>query len=96
MVAGSSAAGEDTVAAGHDSKEDANAAGDLVRWAVGREWEKMGRVGWKLVGGKLVPPERISEEFLEDELVKVEVGGKVTGKRRRGEGEEEEGEVVEG
>ncbi|KFY33573.1 hypothetical protein V495_08291, partial [Pseudogymnoascus sp. VKM F-4514 (FW-929)] len=85
---------EEEVVSGHDSKEDANAAGDLVRWAVGREWERMGRVGWKLVDGKLVPPERISEAFLEDELVKV--GGKpekVTGKRGR---EEEDGEVVEG
>lgn len=88
------AAGEEVVA-GHDSKEDANAAGDLVRWAVGREWEKMQRVGWKLADGKLVPPERISEEFLEDELLTVKGLEKVTGKRRRGE-EEEEGEMVEG
>ncbi|KFZ02401.1 hypothetical protein V500_00219 [Pseudogymnoascus sp. VKM F-4518 (FW-2643)] len=97
-VAGSSAAGEggEEVVAGHDSKEDANAAGDLVRWAVGREWEKMQRVGWKLADGKLVPPERISEEFLEDELVTVKGPEKVTGKRRRGAEEEEEGEVVEG
>ena len=84
---------ERAVVAGHDSKEDANAAGDLVRWAVGREWEKMKRVGWLLVDRKLVPPERISEKFLEDEMVKVEVGEKATGKRRRGE--EEEGEVME-
>ncbi|KFZ17704.1 hypothetical protein V502_04437 [Pseudogymnoascus sp. VKM F-4520 (FW-2644)] len=97
-AAGTSAAGEggEEVVAGHDSKEDANAAGDLVRWAVGREWEKMQRVGWKLADGKLVPPERISEEFLEDELVTVKGPEKVTGKRRRDAEEEEEGEVVEG
>ncbi|KFY38729.1 hypothetical protein V494_04237 [Pseudogymnoascus sp. VKM F-4513 (FW-928)] len=96
-VAGSSATGEGgAVVAGHDSKEDANAAGDLVRWAVGREWLKMKGVGWTLADGKLVPPKRISEAFLEDELVKVEAKGKVTGKRRRGgEEEEEEGEVAE-
>ncbi|OBT70388.1 hypothetical protein VE03_00091 [Pseudogymnoascus sp. 23342-1-I1] len=93
---GSATTAEEEVTAGHDSKEDANAAGDLVRWAVGREWGKMQRVGWTLVDGKLVPPEKISVEFLEDEFVKVGGEGKVTGKRRRGEGEEEEGEVVEG
>ncbi|KFZ05352.1 hypothetical protein V501_08448 [Pseudogymnoascus sp. VKM F-4519 (FW-2642)] len=89
----SAAAEEGVVAPGHDSKEDANAAGDLVRWSVGREWEKMQRVGWTLVDGKLVPPERISEAFLEDQFVKVGEKGKVTGKRRREE-EGEEGEVV--
>lgn len=31
---------------GHDSKEDANAAGDLVRYALGEEWAKMKRAGW--------------------------------------------------
>ncbi|KAL5350039.1 RNA exonuclease 3 [Pseudogymnoascus australis] len=94
---GAAGADGEEVTAGHDSKEDANAAGDLVRWAVGREWEKMQRVGWTLIDGKLVPPERISEAFLEDEFVKVGGAGKVTGKRRRGEEEaEEEGEVVEG
>ncbi|OBT80592.1 hypothetical protein VF21_00388 [Pseudogymnoascus sp. 05NY08] len=85
---------EGSVAPGHDSKEDANAAGDLVLWSIAREWEKMQRVGWTHVDEKLVPPERISEAFLEDQFVKVgEKGGRVTGKRRRGE-EEEEGEVV--
>ncbi|OAF60275.1 RNA exonuclease 3 [Pseudogymnoascus destructans] len=92
----STPAEEGAVAPGHDSKEDANAAGDLVRWSVGREWEKMKRVGWTLVDEKLVPPERISEAFLEDQFVKVGEKGKVTDKRRRGEEDvEEEGEVVE-
>lgn len=69
----STPAEEGVVAPGHDSKEDANAAGDLVLWSVGREWEKMKRVGWTLVDEKLVPPERTSEAFLEDEMVKAEV-----------------------
>ncbi|OBT93991.1 RNA exonuclease 3 [Pseudogymnoascus verrucosus] len=92
----SAPAEEGVVAPGHDSKEDANAAGDLVRWSIGREWAKMQGVGWTLVDGKLVPPERISEAFLEDQFVKVgEKGGRVTGKRRRGEEDvEEEAEVV--
>lgn len=33
---------------GHDSKEDANAAGLLVRWRVGEEWRRMRREGWTL------------------------------------------------
>jgi hypothetical protein len=47
-------------AAGHDSKEDAIAAGDLVRWQVARKWKEMQREGWKSEGGKLVPPPRQS------------------------------------
>lgn len=99
LVAGAStsAVGEAEVTAGHDSKEDANAAGDLVRWAVGREWGRMKRVGWTLADGKLISPSRISEEFLEDKAVRIEAGmGKQAGvKRKRAEDEEEEGEVVE-
>lgn len=41
---------------GHDSKEDANAAGDLVRFALGEEWGKMQRDGWKKADGAFVPP----------------------------------------
>lgn len=46
----------DGLADGHDSKEDANAAGDLVRYRVGKEWEGMQRKGWKLVEGAFEPP----------------------------------------
>ncbi len=41
---------------GHDSKEDANAAGDLVRFALKGEWEKMRSEGWRLVEGEFRPP----------------------------------------
>ncbi|KLU83855.1 RNA exonuclease 3 [Magnaporthiopsis poae ATCC 64411] len=41
---------------GHDSAEDARAAGDLVRWKVKGVWEKMKREGWKVDGERLVPP----------------------------------------
>ena len=41
---------------GHDSKEDANAAGMLVRLRVGEEWTKMKRKGWKVEGGEFVGP----------------------------------------
>lgn len=43
-------------AAGHDSREDAIATGDLVRWQVGKKWKEMQRNGWKSEAGKLVPP----------------------------------------
>jgi RNA exonuclease 1 len=41
---------------GHDSKEDANAAGDLVRYMIGTEWAKMKRSGWTLENNQFVPP----------------------------------------
>jgi RNA exonuclease 1 len=57
------------ITAGHDSKEDANAAGDLVLFAVKREWEKMQAQGWKLEGegetAKFVPPGNLTVEVLE-------------------------------
>lgn len=44
---------------GHDSKEDANAAGELVKFKVKTEWEALKEAGWRKVEGKgLVPPER--------------------------------------
>ncbi|KAI9778656.1 MAG: RNA exonuclease 3 [Peltula sp. TS41687] len=45
---------------GHDSKEDARAAGDLVRWAVGNEWMKLKREGWKIEDGELIAPGKAS------------------------------------
>lgn len=44
-------------AAGHDSKEDARAAGDLVRLKVGEMWKKMKREGWRVKNGNFIPPE---------------------------------------
>lgn len=41
---------------GHDSAEDARAAGDLVRLKVQREWASMQSDGWKLVDGVIRPP----------------------------------------
>ena len=41
---------------GHNSAEDARAAGDLVRLKVASEWGKMQRQGWKIVDGEFVPP----------------------------------------
>lgn len=43
---------------GHDSKEDAKATGDLVRWKVGEKWKAMRVQGWKIEDGRLVEPEK--------------------------------------
>ena len=61
-------------AMGHDSGEDARAAGELVRLKVQDKWKEMKGQGWKLVGGVFVPPGghkddskegTLSEAFLE-------------------------------
>ncbi|KAI4122791.1 MAG: hypothetical protein LQ338_005604 [Usnochroma carphineum] len=41
---------------GHDSKEDARAAGDLVRRQVGKMWERMKIGGWSNRDGEFCPP----------------------------------------
>jgi RNA exonuclease 1 len=54
--------------AGHDSKEDAIAAGDLVRWKIGREWKTMQLDGWTLKDGHFIPPPKrgkLTVELLE-------------------------------
>ncbi|KAL9098256.1 MAG: hypothetical protein Q9187_009691 [Circinaria calcarea] len=41
---------------GHDSKEDARAAGDLVRLKVAETWKVMTRDGWTVDDGEFNPP----------------------------------------
>jgi len=41
---------------GHDSKEDARAAGDLVRLKIGQIWKVMMREGWTIQDGEFFPP----------------------------------------
>lgn len=41
---------------GHDSKEDANAAGELVRFKLRGQWSEMKLRGWKADKGRIVPP----------------------------------------
>jgi hypothetical protein len=53
---------------GHDSAEDARAAGDLVRLKIKNEWMDLQRSGWKLVDGNFVPPGKaagLTEAFIE-------------------------------
>ena len=41
---------------GHDSREDANAAGELIRHHIWQQWRTMKFGGWKFEGERLVPP----------------------------------------
>ncbi|KAF4959016.1 hypothetical protein FSARC_10853 [Fusarium sarcochroum] len=53
---------------GHDSAEDARAAGDLVRLKIRNLWMDMQRKGWKLVDGNFMAPGKgvgLTEDFLE-------------------------------
>ncbi len=43
-------------ALGHDSKEDAIATGELVRFKVGEKWKHMKLQGWTFEDARLVPP----------------------------------------
>lgn len=57
-------------ATGHDSAEDARAAGELVRLKVQEKWADMKSRGWSLVDGQFVAPGggkgSLSEKFLEE------------------------------
>ncbi|GAO19480.1 hypothetical protein UVI_02027290 [Ustilaginoidea virens] len=54
---------------GHDSAEDARAAGELVRYRVMNEWKDMQRAGWRLVDGEFWPPGKpdgsLTTDFIE-------------------------------
>lgn len=43
-------------ALGHDSAEDARAAGELVRLKIAEVWKEMKRAGWTVKAGKFSPP----------------------------------------
>lgn len=48
-------------AAGHDSREDAIATGDLVTAALAEKWKRMKRDGWKFEDGALVAPQALKK-----------------------------------
>jgi RNA exonuclease 1 len=88
---------------GHDSKEDANAAGDLVKFALAKEWSKLQMYGWVLRDGEFKPP--LSKELPPGApTLRASVGspirmlsGTQTGRKRSREEMEadvEDGEVV--
>ena len=77
---------------GHDSKEDARAAGDLVRWAVGNEWKKLKREGWKIEDGKLISP---GNESTSTRSISASKGKKRAREDDREDDRLDDGEVVE-
>ena len=52
-------------AVGHDSVEDAVAAGELVRAAAAREWAALRAAGWRADGAGIAPPAGAGEEETE-------------------------------
>ena len=69
---------------GHDSKEDANAAGELVKYKLVKGWEEMKLQGWRCENEVFIGP---TGQKMRD--FAVDMGGK---KRGRGELEDGEGE----
>ncbi|PHH66897.1 hypothetical protein CDD81_5249 [Ophiocordyceps australis] len=59
---------------GHDSAEDARAAGDLVRLKVVQLWKDLKLAGWNILDDKVVCPEAESEAGNEGEASKGFVG----------------------
>ncbi|PFH60392.1 hypothetical protein XA68_11055 [Ophiocordyceps unilateralis] len=61
---------------GHDSAEDARAAGELVRLKVMEEWKDMKRRGWTVTEDGIQPPHRqeLTEEFIEMRRLETEHG----------------------
>ncbi len=75
--------------------EDANAAGDLVRFALANEWKKMKRDGWLLKDGQFKPPEKrglpsMSVDYLEP-LEPIKIVPILCAGRKRDRDEMEEG-----
>ena len=60
-------------AAGHDSKEDARAAGELVRLRVAEMWKKMQREGWTVDGSAFLAP-LTKAEAMKAQIAKVKEG----------------------
>lgn len=63
-------------AMGHDSAEDARAAGELVRLRVETEWQQLQRQGWKIIDDEFVPPEghkggKLTEAYIENSRTSV-------------------------
>lgn len=65
---------------GHDSMEDAIAAGDLVRVKASETWKEFNGKGWRIEGDKLVPPAGQGEGQAAREL------GRGAGRKRKGIG----------
>ncbi|KAK3051535.1 RNA exonuclease 3 [Extremus antarcticus] len=94
-------------AQGHDSLEDAQATGDLVRFKIGEKWRLLSAQGWRMAHGKLVSPTHLQKKANDSEEEKALLGhavrldeaptGKKRKKKRSGDGvESTEDEEVSG
>jgi len=85
---------------GHDSLEDAQATGDLVRVKVGEKWKLLRATGWTLVKGQLVPPpppregeleaRRDSDGVLTEDMVERAMNGGAKRRKRKLSAEEKQ------
>lgn len=66
-------------AGGHDSMEDANATGDLVRYKVGEKWKRMKLEGWTFEDAVLVPPETVASSAVKGGKGKKRLASEVDG-----------------
>ncbi|KAK3953786.1 hypothetical protein QBC32DRAFT_111656 [Pseudoneurospora amorphoporcata] len=91
---------------GHDSAEDARAAGELVRYMIQEKWADMKRKGWTLKEGGFVPPKDKKEirgekwkkwtvEGIEGSAAAGSTGAMLAEVKRRTRDGTEDGEVVE-
>ncbi|KAK5170112.1 RNA exonuclease 3 [Saxophila tyrrhenica] len=87
---------------GHDSLEDAQATGDLVRHSIGEKWKLLSAQGWRMGQDCLIPPpsrddlppSKSSEEFAQrlfDEALERGSGAKKRKKRGSGDDNAEDG-----
>jgi hypothetical protein len=71
---------------GHDSFEDAEATGDLVRFKAAEKWRLMSAQGWKFADGELVPPPPApGQKGVVEQVTSIVVDedGKVGGTKRK-------------
>ncbi|KAF2278741.1 uncharacterized protein EI97DRAFT_492426 [Westerdykella ornata] len=74
-------------AAGHNSHEDAKAAGELVRFKVAEEWKKIRRDGWTVHENRFLPPLPGEKRKVRDEEDEEGDGEGDMAKERRTSGE---------
>lgn len=82
-------------AAGHDSKEDARAAGDLVRVALAAKWKAMKREGFSYVNEKLVSPLSKAGVGSAIETIREDASSKLEAQRRSRKRSHDEAEKEE-
>ena len=78
---------------GHDSMEDAQATGDLVRLKVAEKWKMLQSKGWKIIHGELIPLSPSREQVaaahdggLAQDLLGRTTKGSTSGKKRKKRG----------